>query len=222
MTPTAVAAARRMLAARDAALARADAATAPFEWRFKTRGFVSLAKIIVEQQVSTASADAIWGRLAAGLGAVTPETVMTCDEARLKTFGLSSQKARYVRGLAEAQIAGVIDLNTLDTLDDETAVAELVSLKGVGRWTAEAYLLGCEGRTDVFPAGDLALQEGLRLADGAGARLSEKALYARAEAWRPNRGVAALLLWAYYRAVKRGEITPPPIQTTSTISDNIS
>jgi DNA-3-methyladenine glycosylase II len=211
MTPEAVAAARKALADLDSALARADAVTPPFEWRFKTRGFVSLVKIIVEQQVSTASADAIWARLEAGLGAVTPETVTSSDEARLKSFGLSSQKARYVRGVAEAQMAGVIDLDTLETLDDETAVARLVSLKGVGRWTAEAYLLGCEGRTDIFPAGDLALQEGLRLADGASARLGEKALYARAEAWRPNRGVAALLLWAYYRAVKRGEITPPSV-----------
>lgn len=96
-------------------------------------------------------------------------------------------------------------------LQDDEAVARLTALKGVGRWTAETYLMFCEGRLDVFPAGDVALQEAVRVADLAEARLSEKALYERAEAWRPYRGVAAHLLWAYYGRLKRGEIAPPAL-----------
>jgi DNA-3-methyladenine glycosylase II len=102
---------------------------------------------------------------------------------------------------------GRLDFRRLRKLDDGEAVTTLVALHGIGRWTAEAYLMFCEGRSDFFPAGDLALQEALRLADGAEERLTEKALYARAEAWRPHRGVAAHLLWAYYGALKRAAKT---------------
>ncbi len=91
-------------------------------------------------------------------------------------------------------------------MTDDAAVTHLTAIKGVGRWTAETYLLFCEGRGDFLPAGDIALQEGLRMLEGGEARLSEKALYLRAQTWAPHRGVAALLLWAYYTGVKRGEI----------------
>jgi len=121
----------------------------------------------------------------------------------------SKQKTRYICAIAEAQIGGQVDLERLDELDDEAAVAALAAIKGIGRWTAEAFLMSSEGRTDFFPAGDLALQEGLRLADWAKARLSEKELYARAERWRPYRGVAAHLVRAYYGGIKRGEIRLP-------------
>ena len=164
--------------------------------------------MIVEQQVSVAAAAAIWRRVHTGLGEVTPHTVGAADENDLRALGLSLQKARYARGMAEAHLAGAPDFAVLPSLPDEDAVAALVALKGVGRWTAELYLLFCEGRPDVFPAGDLALQEALRVADRAEARPNEKQLYARAEAWRPYRGVAAHMLWAYYGAVKRGELTP--------------
>ncbi len=170
-------------------------------------GFAGLLQMIVEQQVSTAAAAAIWRKLSVGLGDVTPEIVSRTEEDALRALGLSLQKARYARGMAEAHLAGHPNFDALSALPDEEAVAALTALKGVGRWTAELYLLFCEGRADVFPAGDLALQEGLRMAEGAPVRLSEKALYLRAEAWRPNRGVAAHLLWAYYSAVKRGLVT---------------
>jgi DNA-3-methyladenine glycosylase II len=205
-------AARQRLAARDAALAVAHAAVPPFAWRTKPPGYAGLAKMIVEQQVSVASAAAIWARFEAGLGEVAPEAVLAADEAALRSFGLSGQKARYVRNIAEAHASGFIDFDHIAALSDAEAVARLTAIKGVGLWTAETYLLFCEGRLDVFPAGDIALQEGLRLADRAPERLKEKALYARAEAWRPDRGVAAHLLWSYYGAVKRGEIVPPPVE----------
>lgn len=203
-------AARQRLASRDAALAIAHAATPPFPWRLKPAGFASLAKMIVEQQVSVASAAAIWGRFEAGLVEVTPENVLASDETRLRSFGLSGQKARYVRNIAEAHVGGDIDFDHIAALSDAEATARLTAIKGVGLWTAETYLMFCEGRLDIFPAGDIALQEGLRMADGARERLKEKALYARAEVWRPDRGVAAHLLWSYYGAVKRGEVEAPP------------
>jgi DNA-3-methyladenine glycosylase II len=205
--PDQISAARARLASIDPALARADAALPALEWRMRPGGFAGLLQMIVEQQVSTAAAAAIWRRLAAGLGEVTPEAVSRTDEDALRALGLSLQKARYARGMAEAHLAGHPNFDALSDLPDEAAVAALMALKGVGRWTAELYLLFCEGRGDVFPAGDLALQEALRMAEAAPARLSEKALYARAEAWRPHRGVAAHLLWAYYSAVKRGQVT---------------
>jgi DNA-3-methyladenine glycosylase II len=161
--------------------------------------------MIVSQQVSTAAAAAIWTRFETGLGAVAPQAVLAADEAQLRGFGLSGQKARYVRAIAEAHTSGRADFDTLPGLSDEAAIAALVHIKGVGRWTAELYLLFCEARRDAFPAGDLALQEGLRMAEGSPTRLGEKALYARSEAWRPHRGVAAHLLWAYYGLIKRRE-----------------
>ena len=116
---------------------------------------------------------------------------------------LKEQGARYVIALAEAASEGRIDFDRLRELDDGAAVAELIALKGIGRWTAEVYLMFCDGRRDLFPAGDLALQEGLRMAEGTQVRMGEKALYARAECWRPYRGVAAHLLWAYFAEMKR-------------------
>jgi DNA-3-methyladenine glycosylase II len=200
--------ARHALSAADAALATAHAAVPPFAWRAQPAGFAGLSRMILSQQVSTASANAIWRRFEAGLGEVTPAAVLALDEPALRGFGLSSQKARYVRAIAEAHLSGSADFDRLPTLADEDAIAALTAIKGVGRWTAELYLLFAQGRLDAFPAGDLALQEGLRLADGGGARLDEKGLYARGETWRPYRGVAAHLLWAYYGMAKRGELEP--------------
>lgn len=208
--PTAetLAAARRHLAEIDPALAVLDAVTPPFEWRLRACGFYGLAKMIVEQQVSVAAAATIWGRLETGLGAVTPDAVLALDEAALRGFGLSGQKARYVRGLAEAVTEGRIDFLAMRGLPDDEAVAALTALKGVGLWTAETYLMFCEGRLDVFPGGDVALQEAMRWADRVDTRPTEKEAYARAELWRPHRGVAGHLLWRCYGMVRRGEIPP--------------
>jgi DNA-3-methyladenine glycosylase II len=200
--------ARERLAAAEPALAAADAAVPPFAWRTHPGGFAGLSQMILAQQVSTASARAIWSRFEAGLGVVTPANALAAEETALRSFGLSGQKIRYVRAIAEAHLGGLADFDALPGVPDEQAIAALTAIKGVGRWTAELYLLFCEGRLDAFPAGDLALQEGLRLIEGAETRETEKGLYARAEAWRPYRGVAAHLLWSYYGMVKRGELSP--------------
>lgn len=207
LDPAEIRAVRTELAKADPALARADAGTPEFPWRTRRGGYPGLLRIIVGQQVSVASADAMWNRLEAGIGGVTAEHILSQDLETLRGYGLSRPKARYALAIAEAERDGAIDFNALPALGDEAALAALTGLIGVGRWTAEVYLTFCEGRLDFFPAGDVALQEGLRLADQAETRLSEKALYARAEAWRPHRGVAAHLLWAYYGTVKRGEIS---------------
>ena len=208
-TSDALLAARAHLAAVDPKLAVLEAATPAFEWRLRAPGFYGLAKMIVEQQVSVAAAATIWGRLEAGLGGeVTPEAVLAKTEEELRAYGLSRGKARYVHGLAQAIADGDFDFAALRTLSDKDAVKALVALKGVGLWTAETYLMFCEGRLDVFPGGDVALQEAMRWADRLEVRPTEKEAYARAELWRPHRGVAAHLLWRCYGLVRRGEIPP--------------
>jgi len=210
---TDIADARLALAGVDPRLAKAHATLAPLAWRVRERGFAGLVRQIIGQQVSVAAADAIRKRMVEGLGgALTPAAVLAVDEGQLRGFGLSGQKARYVRAIAEA--AEVFE--RIGGLDDDAAVAALTAIKGVGRWTAETYLMFSEGRLDFFPAGDIALQEGYRLLDGGAARPTEKALYAIAEAWRPYRGVAALMLWAVYsagrqRASEVGPATPGPL-----------
>ncbi|MET3781042.1 DNA-3-methyladenine glycosylase II [Brevundimonas sp. 1080] len=205
-TPDDIATARRALVAADPALVRVDAQTPPLEWRLRVGGFEGLFRMIVEQQVSVASAASVWARLREGMGGITPELLLAHDLDQLRGMGLSRQKATYGQGIARAQIAGEIDLEHLANLDDEAAIASLTALKGVGLWTAEAYLMMCEGRLDVFPGGDVALQEAIRWADGAEERPDQKGAYARAEVWRPYRAVATHLLWAWYTGVKRGEI----------------
>jgi DNA-3-methyladenine glycosylase II len=206
--PASIAAAREALAELDPALARAHAQTPVFEWRLRPGGYEGLFRMIVEQQVSVAAAASIWARVVAGLdGQVTPQAVLALDVETLRTFGLSGQKAKYGHEIARAHVDGVIDFDHLERLSDEDAVARLVAIKGVGRWTAETFLMFCEGRLDVFPGGDVALQEAMRWADGATLRPREKEAYVRAERWRPHRGVAAHLLWGWYGAAKRGEIT---------------
>lgn len=202
-----ITAAREALASADPALARAHAHTPAFEWRLRTGGYEGLFRMIVEQQVSVASAAAIWKRVVEGLdGEVTAKAVLARDAETLRSFGLSSQKARYGHEIARAQVEGRVDLDNLAALDDAEATAALTAITGVGKWTAETYLMFCEARTDVFPGGDIALQEAMRWADGAAARPNEKQAYVRAEIWRPHRGVAAHLLWGWYGGVKRGEI----------------
>ena len=206
-TSAAIAAARISLAERDPTLKRAHAQTPVFEWRVRPGGYEGLFRMIVEQQVSVASAAAIWRRVVEGLdGEVTPQAVLARDVETLRTFGLSGQKAKYGHEIARANADGLIDLDHLERLSDAEAIARLIAIKGVGKWTAETFLMFCEGRQDVFPGGDIALQEAMRWADGATLRPREKEAYVRAEIWRPHRGVAAHLLWGWYGAVKRGEV----------------
>ena len=204
-----VEAARRAVVDLDPALAPAHRQTPAFAWRRRVGGFEGLFHMIVDQQVSLASAAAIWARVEAGLGGeVTPARTLAADIETLRSFGLSIQKATYGHEIARAHVEGRIDFDHLETLSDEEAVARLTAIKGVGRWTAETFLMFCEGRRDVFPAGDVALQEAIRWADGAAVRPREKEAARRAEIWSPHRSVAAHLLWGWYGAVRRGEVAP--------------
>ncbi|HST93099.1 MAG TPA: DNA-3-methyladenine glycosylase [Brevundimonas sp.] len=205
--PEYIAAARRQLAELDPALADALHQTPLFEWRSRTGGFEGLFRMIVEQQVSLAAAAAIWNRVVEGLGGeITPQSVLSRDIETLRGFGLSMQKANYGHEIARAHQDRRIDFDHLERLSDDEAIARLIAIKGVGRWTAETFLMFCEGRMDVFPGGDIALQEAIRWTDGAALRPREREAVARAEIWRPHRSVAAHLLWGWYGAVKRGDI----------------
>ena len=168
--------------------------------RRREDGFAALLGAIVSQQVSVASADAIWGRLCdAGLNVA--DQVQAVAEEDLRACGLSRQKIRYAKALAEAGI----DFAALRDRPDEEVVAALVAVPGIGRWTAEIYAMFSLGRADVFAPGDLALQESARLLFGIEARPTEKALRTMAEPWSPWRAVAARILWAYYRVAKDRE-----------------
>jgi DNA-3-methyladenine glycosylase II len=171
--------------------------------RRREPGFAGLASIIVSQQVSVASASAILGRLEAAVAPLDAAGLAAADDGTLRACGLSAAKIRALRAVSEAVGAGGLDLAGLASLDAEEAHRRLVVVKGVGPWTADIFLLFCLGHPDAFPAGDLALQEAARLALGRKTRPDAASLERIAERWRPWRGVAARLLWAYYRGVKK-------------------
>lgn len=199
--------ARAQLVLMDPALQRVNAQAAPFQWRLRPGGFEGLFRMIVEQQVSVAAAAAIWKRTSQGLGGnIHPGALLACEEDVLRSFGLSRQKARYGLDIARAHEEGHVDFEQLKGLDDAEALARLTSIRGIGNWTAQTYLMFCEGRTDIFPSGDVALQEALRWVDRSAERPSEKAAGLRARIWSPHRSVAAHLLWGWYGGVRRGEI----------------
>jgi DNA-3-methyladenine glycosylase II len=183
----------------DADMARAIALIGPPPARWYGDGFAGLLHIIVGQQVSIASAAAIWGRLSALCDPLTPAALLAFDEAALRGAGLSRQKALYARAMAQAIVERTIDLEGLHAHDDEAAIAALMQLKGIGRWSAEIYLLFGLGRADVLPADDLALLIAAQRLKRLPQRPSAKALRAIGEAWRPWRSVAARMLWHYYR-----------------------
>ncbi|MCU0912592.1 MAG: DNA-3-methyladenine glycosylase 2 family protein [Rhodobacteraceae bacterium] len=199
-TPACVAEGAAWLAAAEPRFAAALALTGPLPLRRSPGGFAALLDAIVAQQVSTASAAAIRGRLAAA-GLVTEDAVAAAGDDTLRACGLSRQKIRYARALAEARLPYA----TLATLPDDAVIATLVALPGIGRWTAEIYAMFALGRSDVFAPGDLALQEAARVLFDLPARPREPAFRAMAEAWSPWRAVAARLLWAYYRVETQRE-----------------
>jgi DNA-3-methyladenine glycosylase II len=168
--------------------------------RRREDGFAALAAIIVAQQLSTASADAIWGRLAAAFDPFEPEAILRARPARLARVGLSAPKIRALKAIARAVKRGELALAGLAELAAEEAHAALTAIHGIGPWTADIYLLSCLGHGDAWPAGDLALQEAARVAFALPARPTEKEMLALAETWRPWRAVAARILWSYYRA----------------------
>jgi DNA-3-methyladenine glycosylase II len=166
-------------------------------------GFVGLTRIIISQQVSTASANAIFKRVETTLAPLDAQSLIAADDEKLRSCGLSSQKMRALRALAHAVAREGLDLTGLGALGAEQAHQALVAIKGVGPWTADIFLLFCLGHPDSFPAGDLALQEAARLALGLKERPNARRLEEIAERWRPLRGVAARMLWAYYRVARK-------------------
>ena len=185
------------IAAREPAIARALSLAGYPEPRIRERGYRTLLRTIVGQQVSVAAAASVWNKLETELGEVTPETLLAADFDTLRACGLSRQKQGYARSLSELVASGELDLDNLPA-DDEEAIAELVRIKGIGRWSAEIYLLFAEGRPDIWPAGDLAIQVGLGRILGLPERPSEKEIRAAAEDWRPHRGAVTLLTWHCY------------------------
>ena len=188
------------LAAREPRFAEALALTGPLPLRRKKDGFEPLLGAIVSQQVSVAAADAIWGRLKAAR-LTRPRKIMGASDDDLRACGLSRQKVRYARALAQSRI----DFRALRGVPDADVVARLTEVSGIGVWTAEIYAMFSLGRADVFAPGDLALQEAARLLFDLEERPKDRALREMAEAWAPWRAVAARLLWAYYRHAKDRE-----------------
>jgi len=168
------------------------------EPRIRERGYLTMLRTIVGQQVSVQAASSIWRKLEEAFGeALDPAILSVTSDEDFRAAGLSRQKAGYVRSLAELIQSGELDLSALPE-DDEEAIALLVRIKGVGRWSAEIYLLFAEGRSDIWPAGDLAVQEEVGQLLGHDARPSEKLVRALAEGWRPHRGAAAIFAWHHY------------------------
>lgn len=188
------------LAAIEPRFAAALEQTGSLPLRRRPDGFAALFGAIVSQQVSTAAAAAIWGRLEA-IGAHEPAGLLALGEADLRAAGLSRQKVAYGRAIAEAGL----DFEALRGLPDAEVVAVLTRIRGIGVWTAEIYAMFSLGRADVFAPGDLALQEAAARLFALPRRPSERALRTMAEAWTPWRAVAARLLWAYYRVETRRE-----------------
>jgi len=188
------------LAAREPRFAEALALTGPLPLRRKKDGFEPLLGAIVSQQVSVAAADAIWGRLKAAR-LTGPRKIMGASDDDLRACGLSRQKVRYARALAQSRI----DFKVLRGVPDADVVARLTEVSGIGVWTAEIYAMFSLGRADVFAPGDLALQEAARILFDLEERPKDRALREMAEAWAPWRAVAARLLWAYYRHAKDRE-----------------
>jgi DNA-3-methyladenine glycosylase II len=190
----------RQLARLDPDLARVHRALGlPPLWA-RAPGFPTLVHIILEQQVSLASARAAFARLTAAVAPLTPHTFLTLDDATLKQIGFSRQKTGYCRLLARAIESGALDLPALARLSDEEVRAALLRLKGVGAWTAEIYLLMALRRADAWPAGDLALAVAYARLKRLPARPTVEELLLVGERWRPLRAVAARLLWHYYLA----------------------
>ncbi|MGY6568142.1 MAG: DNA-3-methyladenine glycosylase family protein [Salinarimonas sp.] len=166
--------------------------------RKREPGFAGLAAIIVSQQVSTASAKAIWGRVAERFPGLDAPMVRSADDDDLRACGLSAPKIRTLRAAAQAVTEGALPLDDLAGWSADEAHAAMVTVKGIGPWTADIYLLFCLGHPDAFPTGDLALQEAARLAYTLETRPKPADLLTLADQWRPWRGVAAKVLWAYY------------------------
>jgi DNA-3-methyladenine glycosylase II len=203
------------LIARDPRLAAVLEKAGMPKLRRRPAGFPGLAAIICSQQLSTASAAAIWGRLSGAFDPFHHDSVRQARGSRLARLGLSKPKIKTLKAIGAAIADGKIDLDAVGGMGADDAHAALVALHGIGPWTADIYLLFCLGHADAWPAGDLALQEAMRMAFSLRQRPNVKDMVKLAEIWRPWRGVAAHLLWNYYRAVKQREGAPAPAKPKS-------
>ena len=196
------------LARREPAFAAALAFAGYPEPRSSEPGYLTLLRTIVGQQVSVQSAAALWNKLVEQVGEPTPAAILAASDDQLRAAGLSRQKAAYARSLAEEITSGRLDLDALAEAD-EAAIAQLVAVKGIGRWSAEIYLLFAEGRPDIWPAGDLAVQIAVGRILALPEKPSERRVRELAEGWSPHRGAAAIFAWHHYKipdplAVKPG------------------
>jgi DNA-3-methyladenine glycosylase II len=198
LTTTTLLEAVEQLAIQDEALASIYVQFGPPPLWAREPGFPTLIHIILEQQVSLASARAAMDRLLVAVSPLTPQGFLALDDATLKTIGFSRQKTGYGRGLAQAILDGRLDLQALEKLDDDAVRSQLVSLKGIGRWSADIYLLMALCRPDIWPHGDLALAAAAQQVYSLPSRPTYDELTAMSERWRPWRAIAARLLWHYY------------------------
>lgn len=187
----------RRLAEIDPMLIPVINAAGPVPLRLHQPGFEGLAYIIVSQMISKVAANAIWARMVEK-GAHTAAGYLGCSPQVCATFGLSRAKASTLEGAAQAISIGALDLDVLASLSTEEAIKALTSLKGIGKWTAEVYLMFCLGEADVFPAGDVALRAAIGHAFGHAVRPSIAEVEITARKWQPHRAIAARLFWAYY------------------------
>jgi len=197
------------LARADPALARAYELTGLPVWRAGEPTYAMLARMITHQQISLGAAAAIWTRTEALLGSVTPEAVLTADPGALRACGQSRPKTRHLTSIAEAIVTGTLNLPRVCGAPLDEARRELVSVRGIGPWTAELFLLYATGAMDAFPVGDVGLMEAHKRLSAVETRMDIKAFTDHAEGWRPYRGVAAHLLWAWLH-LDRGDAAPAP------------
>jgi len=193
------------LAAADARLARLIEVAGRPALRRRPAGFPGLCAIICAQQLSTASGAAIWGRLSAAFDPFHHDAIRRARAARLARLGLSRPKIKTIKAISGAIAKGAIDLDALGGMQADDAHAALTTLHGIGPWTADVYLLFCLGHGDAWPAGDLAVQEAVKIGLGLKERPNAKQMAPLAEPWRPLRGAAAHLWWSFYRALKKRE-----------------
>jgi len=199
-TPESLSNSLRALAEREEAFARVLEAHGHPEPRASEPGVETLLRTIVGQQVSVQAARSMWNKLAAKFGQpVDLKSLLAASDEEMRAAGMSRQKAGYLRSLAGLVLSGELDLARLPD-DDEEAISELMKIKGIGRWSAEIYLLFAEGRHDVWPAGDLAVQIEIGKLMGLDGKPTEKQLRELAERWQPHRGAAAVLAWHSYNA----------------------
>jgi DNA-3-methyladenine glycosylase II len=189
----------------DARLQAVAARAGAFEVRRTEPGFAGIARVICGQQLSVASAKAIWARFEALPGALDPQGYLRLGESEIRAAGFSAGKYGTVRAVAEAIAGGAIDLDAVAGMPAGDAVDKLIRIKGIGPWTAEIYLMFCTGHPDIFPAGDLALQKAVAHAFALENRPNIKELIGIAEPWAPHRATAALLFWRYYAAIRDKE-----------------